>query len=58
MTPAILTVERVAKMMQVSPATVRRWAEDGAIPAKKIGRRWYFSAEQLLAHIEGQGAAR
>ena len=33
-------VPDAAERYQVHPRTVRRWAEDGKIPAKKVGARW------------------
>lgn len=38
--PAMATVEEAAERLAVSPATVRRWLEEGAIVGRKIGRAW------------------
>jgi excisionase family DNA binding protein len=38
--PALGTVEEAAERLAVSPATVRRWAIDGTIAARRIGRSW------------------
>jgi excisionase family DNA binding protein len=33
--PALLTVEQVAEVFQVTPATVRNWAREGVIKSLK-----------------------
>ena len=45
----LLTVERVASMLQVNVQTVRRWARDKTHPSVKIGRRYYFTLGALTA---------
>ena len=50
LTPAavtILSVEKVAKRFDVSPITVRRWIAEGRIRGSRIGRRWYFTEQDV-----------
>jgi excisionase family DNA binding protein len=42
-----LTLEEVAKLLKIAPATVYRMARNGKIPAVKIGRVWRFSSRKL-----------
>ena len=44
----ILTIEEVAKLMQVSLKTVYRWINAGQLPAAKIGYKTYRVFEKDL----------
>jgi len=44
----MLTVNEVAKIFGVEEATVRDWAKKGELPARKVGRNWYFSRSIVL----------
>ncbi len=37
--PALLTVKEVAKILRVSPLTVKRWTKRGRLPAIRINSR-------------------
>ena len=51
MTGANLTTKEVARLLRVSEATVKRWADDGALPAEKtVGGHRRFSV-QAIAQI-------
>jgi excisionase family DNA binding protein len=43
-----LTLAAASDMLNVSKVTLSTCARRGELPAKKIGRRWYFSRNQLL----------
>jgi excisionase family DNA binding protein len=43
-----LTVEEVARLLGASVPTVRRWAVEGRIPARKVGRQWLFDSSDLV----------
>jgi len=45
--PALLTTEQVAHRLSVDPSTVRRWIEDGRLPAVKPGREWRIDPGDL-----------
>jgi len=50
-------------MLDVDRSTVYRMAEDGRLPAIKVGRQWRFPTEQIAevlrvgAHVDSQGFA-
>lgn len=53
--PLIMTTERVAIILGVSPVVVRLMAREGRIPAKKLGpRKWYFEKNALREAICGK----
>ena len=43
----IMTLEEVAKYLKLQPQTVYKWAQEGQIPAAKLGREWRFRREIL-----------
>jgi excisionase family DNA binding protein len=51
-----LYLEEAAALSKRSPYTLRRLAEERAIPSTKIGRHWVFPEEQLVAWIKEQSA--
>lgn len=38
----ILTLEEVAKYLKMKPQTIYVWAQNGKIPAAKLGKEWRF----------------
>lgn len=44
----LLTTRDVAALMKVDKSTVYRMAEDGRLPAIKVGRQWRFPEDRLL----------
>jgi len=38
----IMTLEEVAKYLKLKPQTIYAWAQDGKIPAAKLGKEWRF----------------
>ena len=48
---ALLTVESVAHLFMVSPMTIRSWAQNGRLPAIKIGRLWRFRRADIEAWV-------
>lgn len=45
--PSWLTVQEVAGRLRVSKDVIYDLAQDGAIPATKIGGQWRFRADQV-----------
>jgi excisionase family DNA binding protein len=43
----LMTVQEVARYLQVTPSTVRAMAKRGKLPAIKIGRIWRFKFSSL-----------
>jgi len=46
--PDVLTVERLAELLQVDEKTVRSLAAKGDLPGRKLGRHWRFSRQAVL----------
>jgi len=43
----LMTVKQVADYLQLKESTIYAWAQDGKIPAIKIGRTWRFRQADL-----------
>lgn len=51
----LLTARQVQNMLHIDRSTVYRMAEDGRLPAIKVGRQWRFPADRIAALVqEGQ----
>ena len=50
----MLTLAEVASLLQVSQRTVYRLAQDGRIPAFKVGQAWRFRSGDIQAWIDAQ----
>jgi excisionase family DNA binding protein len=48
---ALLSVKEVADYLQLKESTVYTWAQQGKIPAIKVGRRWQFRRSDLDAWL-------
>ncbi len=48
----LLNVKQVAQYLQLKESTIYSWAQDGKIPAIKIGRTWRFRQADLDAWLE------
>ncbi|MBN1582236.1 MAG: helix-turn-helix domain-containing protein [Anaerolineae bacterium] len=44
---ALLNIKKVAAFLGVSTATVYTWAQNGRLPAIKVGRSWRFRQSDL-----------
>ena len=53
----LLTARQVQNMLHIDRSTVYRMAEDGRLPAIKVGRQWRFPADRIAALIQDEGAA-
>jgi excisionase family DNA binding protein len=38
----LMTLEQVAKYLKLKPQTIYKWAQEGKIPAAKLGKEWRF----------------
>ncbi|RMD52615.1 MAG: DNA-binding protein, partial [Candidatus Thermofonsia bacterium] len=45
----LLTAREVQEMLNVDRSTVYRMAEDGRLPAVKVGKQWRFPREKVEA---------
>lgn len=52
--PELMTVAQTARVLQMSPETIKRWCRDGALPAMKIGKEWRISHDAIRARLEGR----
>ncbi len=50
----MLTVEQVARLLQVSQDTIYRLAARGELPGRKIGNLWRFSERKVRAWSEAR----
>ncbi len=48
----LLNVKQVAQYLQLKESTIYSWAQDGKIPAIKIGRNWRFRRSDLDGWLE------
>lgn len=48
----LLNVKQVAQYLQLKESTIYSWAQDGKIPAIKIGRTWRFRRSDLDTWLE------
>jgi excisionase family DNA binding protein len=51
---AILTVEETAELLKIPRSSVYKLAQEGKIPAQKVGRHWRFHRATLLRWIAGK----
>ena len=50
----LLTLDAVAKYLNVTPLTVYRMVKKGAIPGLKLGSDWRFSPEDIATYLAKQ----
>ncbi len=50
--PKLLTVKQVAKYLQVTEVTIRRWISEGTIESVKIGRARRIPEAALMRMVE------
>ncbi|WP_143448258.1 helix-turn-helix domain-containing protein [Kineosporia sp. A_224] len=56
--PSLLSARQVQTMLGVDRSTVYRMAEDGRLPAVKVGRQWRFPADRIEAVLRVDAAPR
>lgn len=50
----ILTIRQAAKLLQVDPNTIYRWARAGKFPASKIGKEWRVLRSDVIKFLESK----
>lgn len=50
----ILTIQQAAKLLQVDPNTIYRWARAGKFPASKIGKEWRVLRSDVIKFVESK----
>ncbi len=53
----MLTAKEIQDILEVDRSTVYRMAEDGRLPAIKVGRQWRFPAEKIESWLGSQAAS-
>lgn len=51
-TPILYTVDNVAAILQIARRTILQYISDGKLPARKIGREWRVTSDELNAFIQ------
>jgi excisionase family DNA binding protein len=51
--PEIYTVVQVARMLSINVGTVYQLLRDGAIPGKRLGRRWVIPRKRFHEWLDG-----
>jgi excisionase family DNA binding protein len=53
----MLTAKDIQDMLQVDRSTIYRMAENGRIPAVKVGKQWRFSSDAIDTWLKAQSAS-
>jgi excisionase family DNA binding protein len=52
----ILTVDEAAALLKIPRSSVYKLAQQGKIPAKKVGKHWRFHRQMIMNWVTGQPA--
>lgn len=52
--PDIMTIEEVSEYLRVPISSLYKLAQQGKIPASKVGRHWRFRREFIDRYIDNQ----
>jgi excisionase family DNA binding protein len=44
----ILTVRQVSKLLKLHPRTIYKLAQNGMIPARRVGKSWRFLKSEIM----------
>lgn len=50
----LLNLQQVADYLQLNQSTVYQWAQQGRLPAIKLGGRWRFRSADIEAWLDAQ----
>ena len=50
----ILTIDEAAELLRIPRSSAYKLAQEGKIPAQKVGRHWRFHRDTLLMWVAGQ----
>ena len=56
MNPTLYSIEDLTGILKLHPKTILRFIHEGKIRARKIGRAWMVSQEDLKDYVHGPGA--
>ncbi len=49
----LLSVKELAKILPITPLTIREYIRKGKIKGRKIGKNWYVNERDLEKFLEG-----
>ncbi len=52
--PDVLTVDQAAELLQLSGKTLKRLAQAGRVPGRRVGNQWRFSRQALMDWLAGK----
>lgn len=53
-----LNLVDAARLLQVHPKTLQKWARAGLVPAAKVGKAWLFLEHLLVKHLVSESLLR
>jgi excisionase family DNA binding protein len=53
----ILTIDETAALLKIPRSSVYKLAQQGKIPAKKVGRHWRFHRQTIVNWVAGNAAS-
>ncbi len=53
-----VSIDAIARHLDVSKDTVYRWIDQRGMPAHKVGRQWKFKISEVDAWVRGGKAAK
>jgi excisionase family DNA binding protein len=54
----LITLEEINPDINVPVSTLRTWAKEGDIPARKIGQRWFIRRSEWEAFLDSPAVDR
>ena len=52
---AVLTIDEMAEYLKIAKSTLYKLAQEGRIPAQKVGRHWRFRKAAIDRWLEAKG---
>lgn len=52
--PRCLTIDELARLWRIQAGTLRLWARQGRLPGFKLGDKWLFAEDDLVAFVENR----
>ena len=54
----VMTIDELAEYLQVSKSSLYKLAQDGQVPAQKVGKHWRFHRETIDSWLARQESTR
>ena len=52
---SVLTIDELAKYLKISKSTLYKLAQEGSVPAQKVGEHWRFHKEAVDEWLRKRG---